>query len=557
MEDSMEIVKNGKMQRLATASAAVALLATAFPALSDEQSGGNQVPVNVPPPPPLVWAPCAANPARDCAVLRVPLNYANLSEGFIELPVARRRASGPGQFLGPMVMNFGGPAFPSGSAMAGAGDENFTAEMRDLYDLVAIDARGTTNTIICFDSSQLAEYWETNRFARTTAELNHMLDLERAANQRCLQHDPSLVRHMSTAESIRDLESLRLALGVNQFTFYGISYGTFFGNRYATLYPGRIRAMVLDAVVDHGISDPQITADVLKTHEDGWTAFKQWCADTANECRLRGQDLNAVFDQVLAKARSPGIPAPLNSLQPNRPVNDWELNFMLEAMMAPGNRFAWMEAILYEASQNNDASLAGALYDSSVLLQADGTYRHGAIGILRGIHCVDSRWSQLLPNATAVRAFTLAFKAVSPHFGEAGWVQGSQQCFGYPVAPIEAAPVNSQVAPGIPPVLVIGGTLDKNTPFKWAQNVAARIPDSRLIVRNGPGHGNLGKSRCVQQIVANYLAHGIAPVSGTQCPTDADLYPPLPVPDLSTALAGRSGSNLLQGKPRTLLDPQP
>jgi pimeloyl-ACP methyl ester carboxylesterase len=254
MEESMEIVKNGKLRRLAAASATVALLAAALPALS-EPSGGDQIPVSVPLPPPLVWAPCEVNPAHDCAMLSVPLNYANLAEGFIELPVPRRGASGPGQFLGPMVMNFGGPAFPSGSALAGAGDENFTCEMLEFYDLVAIDARGTTNNVICFDSSQLGEYWETNHFARSTAALNHLLDLERAANQRCLQHDPSLVRHMSSAESIRDLESLRLALGVNQFTFFGISYGTFFGNRYATLYPGRIRAMVLDAVVDHGISD--------------------------------------------------------------------------------------------------------------------------------------------------------------------------------------------------------------------------------------------------------------------------------------------------------------
>lgn len=553
----MEIVKNGKLRRLATASATVALLVTALPALGDEASGGNQIPVNVPPPPPLVWAPCEVNPAHDCAMLAVPLNYANLSEGFIELPVARRRASGPGQSLGPMVMNFGGPAFPSGSALAGAGDENFTSEMLEFYDLVAVDARGTTNNVICFDSSQLGEYWETNHFARSTAELNHLLDLERAANQRCLQHDPSLVRHMSTAESVRDLESLRLALGVNQFTFFGISYGTFFGNRYATLYPGRIRAMVLDAVVDHGITDPQITGDILKTHEDGWKAFRQWCADTANECRLRGQNLDAVFDQVLAKARSPGIPAPLNFLQPDRPVNDWELNFVLQAMMVPGNRFAWMEAMLYDASQNNDASLAGLIYDDATGNQGDGTYVHGSGGTLRGIHCVDSRWSQLLPNASVARAFTLAFKAISPHFGEAGFVQGNQQCFGYPVAPIEAAPVNTQVAPGIPPVLVIGGTLDKNTPFKWAQNVAGRIPDSRLIVRNGPGHGSLSKSRCIQQIVADYLAHGIAPASGTQCATDPDLYPPVPAPVLSEALAGQSGLKLLPDKPRTLLNPQP
>jgi pimeloyl-ACP methyl ester carboxylesterase len=534
-----------------------ALLATTLPALGDESSSGNQIPVNVPTPPPLVWSPCAANPENECASLSVPLNYANLADGYIELPVARRRASGPGQFLGPLIFNFGGPAFPSGSALAGAGPENFTSEMLELYDIVAIDARGTTDNVICFDSDQLGEYWQTNHFTRTTAELDHLLALERAANQRCLQHDASLVRHMSTAESVRDLESLRLALGVNQFSMYGISYGTFFGNRYAALYPGRIRAMVLDAVVDHGITDPQITGDILKTHEEGWTAFKQWCADTANECRLRGQNLDALFNQALAKARSPGLPAPLNFLQPDRPVNDWELNFVLQAMMVPGNRFAWMETILYEASQNNDASLAGLIYDDATGNQGDGTYVHGSGGTLRGIHCLDSRWSQLLPSASAARAFTLAFKAISPHFGEAGFVQGNQQCFGYPVAPIEAAPVPTQVAAGIPAVLVIGGTLDKSTPFKWAQNVAARIPNSRLIVRNGPGHGSLSKSRCIQQIVADYLAHGIAPASGTQCPTDPDLYPPVPAPVLSASSAGRSGLNLRHGKPRTLLDPQP
>ena len=553
----MEIFSNGKMRRLATASATVAVLATTLPAHGETPSGGTQLPVNVPTPPPLVWAPCEVDPAHDCAVLTVPLNYANLAEGFIDLPVARRRASGPGQLLGPLVLNFGGPAFPSGSALAGAGDENFTPEMLELYDLVAVDARGTTNNITCFDSSQLKEYWETNHFTRTSAELNHALDLERAANQRCLQDDPSLVRHMSTAEDIRDLESLRLALGANQFSFFGISYGTFFGNRYATLYPGHIRAMVLDAVVDHGSTDPQITSDLLKAHEGGWTAFKQWCADTANECRLRGQNLDTVFDQVLAKARSPGIPAPLDFLQPDRPVNDWELNFVLQAMMVPGNRFAWMEVILYEASQNNDASLAGLIYDDATGNQGDGTYVAGSGGTLRAIHCLDSRWSQLLPNADAARAFTVAFKAISPHFGEAGFVQGDQWCFGYPVAPIEAAPVNTQVAAGIPPVLVIGGTLDKNTPFKWAQNVAARIPNSRLIVRNGPGHGSLSKSRCVQQIVADYLAHGTVPANGTQCPTDPDLYPPVPAPDLTQAQGnGRSHVNLVHGKAKTLLDPQ-
>ena len=178
---------------------------------------------------------------------------------------------------------------------------------------------------------------------------------------------------------------------------------------------------MLDAVVDHGISDPQISADILKSAEDGWKAFKQWCADTANECRLRGQNLDAVFDQVLAKARSPGIPAPLNFLQPNRPVNDWELNFMLEAMMAPGNRFAWMEAMLYEASQNNDASLAGLIYDSSIGNTRRRHLQHGSGGILRGIHCVDSRWSQLVPNASRGSSIYSGFQSDLAAFRR-GWL---------------------------------------------------------------------------------------------------------------------------------------
>jgi pimeloyl-ACP methyl ester carboxylesterase len=544
----MEILTNGRMRFIATASAATALLTIAPPA-----SSSGSLPVNVPTPPPLVWEQCELNPARECAMLTVPLNYANLAEGFIELPVARRRADGAS--FGPLVMNFGGPVSAGAFLLEGAGDENFTQEMLELYDLVAVNARGMTNGITCFDSQSQGEYWLTNHFSRTPAQLNHLLSLERAANERCLQDDPPTARHMSTAESVRDMESLRLAMGVNQISFFGISYGTFFGNRYAALYPGRVRAMVLDAVVDHGISDPQIVNDIVKAHEGGWTAFKQWCADTANDCRLRGQNLDALFEQLHARARSPGIPAPRNVLDPDRPVNDWELNFALEFSVLSGVQFHWTEAMLYEASQN-DASLAGIIYDSSTGRRPDGSYSPG--GTFRAINCVDSRWSQLLPNASAALAFTLVAKAISPHFGEAGFVQAPQQCHGYPVPPTEAPPVNTYVAPGIPPVLVIGGTLDRFTPFKWSQNVAARIPNSRLVVRNGSGHGSLSKSRCIQQIVADYLRSGIAPPSGTQCPTDPDLYSPdrfpLPVLPEAQALTG-PGVNLLQDSTRTLSKP--
>jgi pimeloyl-ACP methyl ester carboxylesterase len=514
---------NGRIQHITGALAVAALMSAAVPAHAGT-SGGTQLPTTVPVPPPLNWQPCEANSARECATLKVPLNYANLSEGYIDLPVARRRATT--QSLGPLVMNFGGPVSAAAFAIEDS-DERLQAfippEVMERYDVVGLNARAMTDGINCFDEQTAQEYWQTNHFTRTSAELDHLLQLEQAANQRCLANNQPLIRHMSSAESIRDLESLRLALGVNQFSFFGLSYGTFFGNRYAALYPGRLKAMVLDAVVDHSISDPEILYDLNTAHEAAWTAFKQWCADTANTCRLRGQDLDALFNQALAKARSPGIPAPYDPIDPARPVNDWELDFALEYTVTFGVLYPWTEEILYRTTLN-DASLAGYIYDVKV----------GASGTFRAITCVDSRWSQLLPNASAAHAFTLSAKAVSPHFGESDFVQAPQQCYQFPVPPTEPPPLNMTVAAGIPPVLVIGGVLDRSAPFKWAQHVASLIPGSRLIVRNGTGHVSVDKSRCVRKIVSDYLVLNIAPASGTQCSSDPDLWSEAlaPVPDL-------------------------
>jgi pimeloyl-ACP methyl ester carboxylesterase len=413
-------------------------------------------------------------------------------------------------------MNFGGPVSAAAFAIQGSDEELAVfvpPEVMERYDLIGLNARGMTEGIDCFDEQTAQEYWQTNHFTRTKAELDHLLQLEEAANQRCLENNQPVIRHMSSAESIRDLESLRLAMGVNQFSFFGLSYGTFHGNRYAALYPGRIKAMVLDAVVDHSITDLQILHDLSTAHEGGWTAFKQWCADTLNDCRVRGQNLDALFDQAHADARSPGIPAPYNLIDPARAVSDWELNFALQFTVATGILFPWTEEILYRSTLN-DASLAGYIYDASV----------GVSGTFRAITCVDSRWSQLLPNASATRIFALYAKGVSPHFGESNFVQAPQQCHHFPVPPTEPPPLNLTVAAGIPPVLVIGGTLDRTTPFKWAQHVASLIPGSRLIVRNGTGHVSVDKSRCVRQIVSDYLVLNSVPEDGTQCSTDPDLW---------------------------------
>ena len=54
---------------------------------------------------------------------------------------------------------------------------------------------------------------------------------------------------LTTAETARDLEDLRVALGVEKLTLLGVSYGTKVAGEYARRFPAHRRAVVLDSPV--------------------------------------------------------------------------------------------------------------------------------------------------------------------------------------------------------------------------------------------------------------------------------------------------------------------
>lgn len=176
----------------------IALVALALPAISNAV-----IPVNVPTPPPLVWQTCAANPARQCSTLMVPLNYEDPSQGYIGLPVARKLADT--QSLGPLVVNFGGPVSEAAYAVENDTDQRlgdfFTPSVVQRYDIIGLTARAMNVGITCFTPAQSQQYWQTNHFSRSNTQLSNLLNLEVAANQRCLLDEPQIARHMSSAES--------------------------------------------------------------------------------------------------------------------------------------------------------------------------------------------------------------------------------------------------------------------------------------------------------------------------------------------------------------------
>lgn len=59
-----------------------------------------------------------------------------------------------------------------------------------------------------------------------------------------------ITNHMTTADTARDLDLIRQAVGDDKLTYYGISYGTYLGATYAAMFPDAVRAMIIDGVLD-------------------------------------------------------------------------------------------------------------------------------------------------------------------------------------------------------------------------------------------------------------------------------------------------------------------
>src|SRR4029078_1478046 len=55
---------------------------------------------------------------------------------------------------------------------------------------------------------------------------------------------------MATANVARVRDVLRQAVGDDRLNYAGVSYGTIIGQTYANMFPNRIRAMIIDGVLD-------------------------------------------------------------------------------------------------------------------------------------------------------------------------------------------------------------------------------------------------------------------------------------------------------------------
>lgn len=408
-----------------------------------------QSPPAGPPPRLTVSHPCDNAKGFTCSTLLVPLDHAGRTPGDLRLSVAAAdNADAP---KGVLVALTGGP---------GQGGVDFIprsrVRMRALlhdYRLVMFDQRGTGAAALRCPALQRAV---------GTTDLTVPPPGSVEACARTLGPNR---RFYSTADTVADLEALRVALAADKLTLDGVSYGTFVAERYAIAHPDRVAKLVLDSVL------PAAGLDGLEV--DG-------LRETARVLRA-----------VCRAEHCPGDPAADLAAVVRARHDGPELDDTLVALSVGAPSFPGVLAALREARAGHPQHL------ERIVRIVRRAQRAPAQVLSQGLHaatlCADTRspWggagAPLAGREAALNKAAAAAGDPAPY--DRATVVGNgyaQLCLRWPPTPAPPAPRTGDLPPV--PTLLLAGDRDLSTPLPWAREQAAHTPRGRLVVVHGAGH---------------------------------------------------------------------
>jgi pimeloyl-ACP methyl ester carboxylesterase len=491
--------------------------------------------------PAIHWRTCRWYDALDCTRVAVPLDYDRPHAATIKLRILKRPAGHPAERIGTLFVNPGGPG-GSAADFAPYAAHLLGDEVAKRFDVVGIDPRGVGgSTPVKCKNSQPHPAYPVSAFPYTPKQVDSWLRYDRYVRHLCATAGNPILDHMSTADTARDMDLIRQALGEDKLTYYGISYGTYLGATYAAMFPDHIRAMIVDGVLDPvawstGRGDSAKTLPFstrLRSGVGAWEALTSAFAECdrvgKKRCPLAGNAASKWLRIVHRLRRGPVKVDGGYRLTYANMVGD-----ALGPMYSrPGYRYL-MRYIKFTYAEMFGSRSARRTTDSHAALvdlrraverfPVPGPYGSPGYGVaypsFHGVACADSR------NPANPRAWVAAGKQADrqgPWFSRL-WTWVSSACANWPGSKADAylGPWSVDTSA---PVLVIGNSHDPATPITGARVLNTKLQGSQLLIMDGWGHGALGTSACATSKMERYLVDVRLPPAGTACQPDKQLYP--------------------------------
>lgn len=446
------------------------------------------------PPRRLQWRSCG--PKRLCARIKVPLTWSKPDGETIELALYRRVALNSDERIGSLLTNPGGPGAGGEFLVANAPDF-FTKELRTKFDIVSWDPRGTgdSSKIDCGD--KLDDFFAVDRSPDSAEEI---ADNERVARdfvKECQRRTGSLLTHVDTSETVRDIDAIRAAVGDAKLSYIGFSYGTFLGAAYAREFPDRVRALVLDGAVDPSVSATESTRLQAIAFEGSLNSFLKHCSQQS-ACRFaaRGDATRALKALLERVERTPIVGRVRGE---TRRLGPTELRLGIATLLY-GGEDAWTDlASALEAARQGDVAPMLRAYDAYTGRDPGGKYSNEQAAFV-AIACADglliSTESELITTSNRLRS-------EAPLLGPDNAWLGSP-CAYWPIHPT-SAPRDFTPPLGLPNVLVVSTTSDPATPYESGVALARQLGAALLTVEGDAHTAYAPDNDCVAAAVDTYL----------------------------------------------------
>ena len=427
-----------------------------------------------------------------CGYLIVPQNRAEPDGLQVRLHVARFPAKTPEPYPDPIVYLEGGPGGHALEGLQFSFDERF-APFLGMRELIVFDQRGvgySTPALDCPEVRQVSIDLLDDVIAAQEYTARETVALQEC-RARLVADGVDLTQYNSRANAA-DVADLRIALGIEEWNLYGISYGTRLALTAMRDHPEGLRSVILDSTVPLDISIPEATPS---SADRAFDAFFDSCAGTA-QCAATFPNLASEFAQLQAR---------LNAAPATVEIMDFLTGETYPGVLNGHDAVGLLFQSLYSEqlipilpdviTDANAGDLRGLTQLASLFFTNDAFI---SIGMYLAVQCNEEyTFSSVgaVEQAVALHPeVSSLFRDIPGEFSEcAVWNSGSAD-------PVEDAPVSSPI-----PTLILGGHFDPITPPEFGMHAAATLPQSFFFQFPGLGHGVSAAHECPLGITLAFL----------------------------------------------------
>lgn len=449
----------------------------------------------------LRWHECEFG---DCARLRVPVDETDPAGPQVSIAMARGSVAEPGRKIGTLFVNPGGPG-ASGRDFASYVASALPDAVTTRFDVVSWDPRGTGGTAPVDCGRKLDYVFAPDSAPDSAAELAELQSATKRFVDACVARTGDWLQHISTDDTVADLDAMRAAVGDAGLTYLGLSYGTFIGAKYAERFPDRVRALVLDGAVDPSLSPEDLTVSQAQGFDASLAAFLADCARRSSCAFHHDGDPRAAYEQLRAAVDTRPVGGGDQKLGPT------QFDIGVGALLYSG---ANAYSVLADALRAlEDGSTGPLLAAANLYLGRDGAGRYDpSWSSFVAISCADG------PNLSVAETEALQLRAATeaPDFGAASVGLG-YGCAYWPYPPKRTAPAEVHARTKVP-IVVVGTTGDPATPLPWSARLADQLGNARLVVVEGSTHtSSLEGNRCLERIESAYFLDQRTPAGTSRC----------------------------------------